>query len=98
MTTPIFIAVALNEHKRQANCVLVCERQNAIGQIRGRVVNGNWYAHFDKEGNGLGKAKGTKIMWSGKQPDHISSYNHMITWFVEEIMPGLLQPLPEPVP
>ncbi len=92
--TAFFIAYIPDE----TNCpvpdtkVLLCERLTGIGRIRGYIINGNSFALFDRDGNGITEnVKGTKIMWSGKKPDHTSGYNGILNWFRNEVLPNLTQ-------
>lgn len=89
--TAVFVAYdPLAEGPLDERKVLLCERLNGIGQIRGYVINGNWFATFDREGWGKNHgAMGTKIVWSGKKPDHIKGYVNFLNWFEKEILPGL---------
>lgn len=94
MTESIFIACALDESNQPAK-TFVCQRENGIGRIRGYVINGNWIATFDRDGNGQGSAEGSKIMWAGTRPTHISGYTALIEWFEREIFPTLQTPVPQ---
>lgn len=90
--TAIFVAYDPDELNLPRGEIILCERLNGIGRIRGFVINGNRFAAFDRNGHGLDeKSKGTKIMWSGTKPDHIKGMDKLVNWFIEEKLPTVTQ-------